>query len=102
MRILCTLQLSLFSNKFCNWGKQPEQGKQVPLCPALPLPSVWTLKPPLWALVQKTTYAPKIYTAMCIMFWMRPYPFQGQVGQGWALEFESFLGPVNSRVFWAL
>ena len=36
-----------------------------------------------------------IYTAPCIMFWMRAYPLQGQVGGGWALEFESFLGPVK-------
>jgi len=36
-----------------------------------------------------------IYTAPCIMFWMRAYPLRGEVGGGWALEFESFLGPVN-------
>jgi hypothetical protein len=44
-----------------------------------------------------TIYAPMIYnyTAQCIMFWMRAYPLQGQVGGGWALEFESFLGPVK-------
>jgi hypothetical protein len=45
-----------------------------------------------------TIYAPMIYTARCIMFWMRAYPLQGQVGGGWALEFESFLGPKNSRI----
>jgi hypothetical protein len=33
---------------------------------------------------------PIIYTAPCIMFWMRAYPLQGQVGWGWALEVESF------------
>jgi hypothetical protein len=38
---------------------------------------------------------PMIYTAPCIMFWMRAYPLQGGVGGGWALEFESFLGPVK-------
>jgi hypothetical protein len=27
------------------------------------------------------------------MFWMRAYPLRGKVGGGWALEFESFLGP---------
>ncbi len=31
-------------------------------------------------------YAPMIYTAPCIMFWMRAYPLWGQVGGGWALE----------------
>jgi hypothetical protein len=29
------------------------------------------------------------------MFWMRAYPLQGQVGGGWALEIESFLGAVK-------
>ncbi len=42
-----------------------------------------------------TIYAPMIYTAPCIMFWMRAYPLLGYVGGGWALEFESFLGPVK-------
>jgi hypothetical protein len=41
-----------------------------------------------------TIYAPMIYTAPCIMFWMRAYPLRGEVGGGWALEFSSF--------FWAL
>jgi hypothetical protein len=34
-----------------------------------------------------------IYTAPYIH--MRAYPLQGQVGGGWALEIESFLGPVK-------
>ncbi len=34
-----------------------------------------------------------MYTALCIMFWMRAYPLLGQVGGGWALEISSFLGP---------
>jgi hypothetical protein len=42
-----------------------------------------------------TIYAPMIYTASCIIFWMRAYPLQGEVGGGWALEFKSFLGPVK-------
>jgi hypothetical protein len=29
------------------------------------------------------------------LFWMCAYPLLGQVGGGWALEIESFLGPVN-------
>ncbi len=40
-------------------------------------------------------YAPMIYTALFIMFWMRAYPLQGQVGGGWALKFKIFLGPVK-------
>jgi hypothetical protein len=42
-----------------------------------------------------TIYAPMIYTAPCIMFWMHAYPLLGQVGGGWALDIESFLGPVK-------
>jgi hypothetical protein len=46
-----------------------------------------------------------IYTAPCIMFWMRAYPLQGQVGEGWAMGFESFLGaememPILLQVNW--
>ncbi len=40
-----------------------------------------------------TIYAFMIYTAPCIIFWLRAYPLQGEVGGGWAW---------NSRVFWAL
>ncbi len=32
--------------------------------PAPPTPSVWALKPPSWALMHKTTYAPMIYTSL--------------------------------------
>ncbi len=60
--------------------------------PDPPPPTVWTLKPPTWALVHKTTYAPMIYTVLCIMFWMRAYPFLGK----W-----EGVGPWKSRVFWA-
>jgi hypothetical protein len=42
-----------------------------------------------------TIYAPAIYTAPCIMFWMRAYTLRGEMGGGWALEFPSFLGPVK-------
>jgi hypothetical protein len=36
-----------------------------------------------------------IYTAPCIMFWMRAYTLRGKGGGSWALEFPSFLGPVK-------
>jgi hypothetical protein len=39
--------------------------------------------------------APMIYTAPCVMFLMRADTLRGQVGGGWALEIETFLGPVN-------
>jgi hypothetical protein len=42
-----------------------------------------------------TIYAPMIYTAPCIMFWMHAYPLREEVGGGWALEFSSFLGLVK-------
>jgi hypothetical protein len=80
------------SNKFCNGGERPEQGEQV-----LP-PSVWALKPPSWALVHKTNYAPMIYTALCIMFWRRGYTVLGQVEGGWALEFSGFWAPNGTRL----
>jgi hypothetical protein len=33
----------------------------------------------------KTLFAPVLYTAPCIMFWMRAYPIRGEVGGGWNL-----------------
>ncbi len=43
-----------------------------------------------------------IYTAPCIMFWMRAYPLRGEMGGGWALEFSSFLVPVKwvFKTYW--
>jgi hypothetical protein len=76
-------------------GIGPSRANKFLYAPAPPPPSVWALKPLSWALVHKTTYAPMIYTAFCIMFWMRAYPLRGQVGEGLALEFESFLGLVK-------
>ncbi len=40
-------------------------------------------------------YAPMIYTTPCVMFLMLEdtRTIRGQVGGGWALEIESFLGP---------
>ncbi len=36
-----------------------------------------------------------IYTAPYVILLMRANLLQGQVGGGWALEMESFLGPVK-------
>jgi hypothetical protein len=36
-----------------------------------------------------------IYTAPYVMFLIRADPLQGQVGGGWALEIDTFLGPVK-------
>jgi hypothetical protein len=36
------------------------------------------------------SYAPMIYTALYVMFWMRADLLQGQVGGGWDLEIETF------------
>jgi hypothetical protein len=79
-RILCTLQLSLDFNKFCKGGDRLSRANKFLYAPAHALPSDWALKPPSWALVHKTTYSSMIYTALCIMFWMRAYPLLGQVG----------------------
>jgi hypothetical protein len=48
---------------------------------------------PGWALLHKTTYAPMIYTSLCVMFLRRADAFRGQVGGGWTLEISNFLGP---------
>ncbi len=40
-------------------------------------------------------YSPMIYKVPCVMFLMRADPLRGQVGGGWALEIECFLGPVK-------
>jgi hypothetical protein len=58
--------------------------------PSPPTPTIRALKPSSWALVHKTTYTPKIYTALRIMFWMHAYPLLGQVGGHWALEISIF------------
>ncbi len=34
-----------------------------------------------------------IYTSLYVMILMRADPLLGQVGEGWALEISSFLGP---------
>jgi hypothetical protein len=41
-----------------------------------------------------------IYTAPCVMFWMRAYPLLGQVGGGWTLDpgIREFLGPVKNGI----
>ncbi len=36
-----------------------------------------------------------IYTAPYLMFLIRADPLRGQVGRGWALEIETFLGPMK-------
>jgi hypothetical protein len=94
-RILCTLQFSSwFLISFVMEGSGSSRAIKF-LLHLPPPPTVWSLKPPSWALVHKTTYASLIYIALCIMFWMRAYPLRGHVGGGWALEIESLLGPVK-------
>ncbi len=94
MRILSTEPYSclLISNKFFNGGGScPSRViiDQGPLCTCSSTPLSMGPETPL---VHKTTYAPMIYTALCIMFWMRADPLLGQVGGGWVLEFSRFLG----------
>jgi hypothetical protein len=74
-------------------GSGPSRANKFLYAPAPPPPSVWALKAPSWSLVHKTTYAPMIYTALCIMFWMHAYPLLGQVRVRWTLEFSSFFDP---------
>jgi hypothetical protein len=86
----------LISNKLCKGvgrrGSGLSRAIKFLYAPAPPSPTVWALKPPSWALVHKTTYAPMIYTALCIMFWTRAYPLRGEAGGDWALEIEGFFG----------
>jgi hypothetical protein len=42
-----------------------------------------------------TIYAPMFYMAPSVMFLMRADRLREQVGGGWALQIESFLGPVK-------
>jgi hypothetical protein len=89
----------LISNKFCNGEERPEPGEQVPLCACSFTPLSMGPETSLMGSLHKTTYAPMIYTALCIMFWMRVYPFLGQVGGGRALEISRFLCPKFVRIF---
>ncbi len=45
--------------------------------------------------MHKTTHAPMIYIALCIMFWMRAYPLLGEVGGGLGPGIREILGPVK-------
>jgi hypothetical protein len=74
-------------------GGGPSRANKFIYAPAPPTPSVWALKPLSWTLVHKTTYAPKIYTALFIMFWMHAYPLLGEEGWG--------LGHGILKFFWA-
>ncbi len=44
--------------------------------------------------VYKTTYGPLIDTALYIMLLIRVNPLFGQVGEGWAIEISTILGPI--------
>ncbi len=44
-------------------------------------------------LVKSTIYAPMIYTAPCIMFWMHAYPFTRASGRGLGTGIREFFGP---------
>ncbi len=96
------MYLTIFSRYLISLvrGSGPSRAIKFLYAPApLPPPPTWALKPPQWALVHKTTYyAPMIYTALCIMFWMRAYPLIGQVGGGWALEILNFWAPNGTRL----
>jgi hypothetical protein len=53
------------------------------------------VKSPCYITCVKTIYGPMIYTGPYIMLLMRENPFRGQVEGGWALDIETFLGPVK-------
>ncbi len=77
------------SSMLFHWGKMGgggiiKRGLIPGMCPV-------TLRPMKHLVL--TIYAPMIFTAPCIMFWMRAYTLCGEVGGDWAW---------NSQVFWAL
>ncbi len=86
-------------------GEWPSRANKFLYAPAPPPTSVWALKPPSRTLVHKTTYAPMIYTALSIMFWMRAYPlltldsqvFGPQMALAYQLDAIS-QGPKNSQI----
>ncbi len=45
--------------------------------------------------VELAIYGPMIYTAPYVTLLMRANPLRGQVGGDWALEIDTFLGPVK-------
>jgi hypothetical protein len=45
-----------------------------------------------------TIYAPMIYTAPCLMFWMRAYPLRGQEEGGVGPGILKFFGPTPSHL----
>ena len=68
------------------WGSGPSRANKFLYAPAPPPLSVWALKPPSWALVHKTTYAPII-----LKF------FGPQMALAYRLDAIS-QGPKNSRI----
>jgi hypothetical protein len=91
--------VSSFLINFVMGGSGPSRAIKFLCAPAPPPPTVWALKPPSWALVHKTTYAPMIYTALCIMFWMCEYPLLEQVG-GFGPGNLKFFGPQMALPYW--
>ncbi len=78
----------------------PSRAIKFLFAPAPPPPHSMGPETSIVAFVHKTTFAHMIYTAMCIMFWMRAYPLLGQVGGGWALEILSFFVPQMALAYW--
>ncbi len=66
--------------KFLNAPERPEQGDYVPLFNCSSISHSMGPETSLVGLLCIITiYAPMIYTAPCIMFWMRAYPLRGFV-----------------------
>jgi hypothetical protein len=55
--------------KFLYAPERPSRAIKFLYASAFLPPSVWAMKHPSWAPVHKTTYAPMIYTALCVMYW---------------------------------
>ncbi len=76
-----------FLTSYSSGSGSTSQKVTVPTVPVpVPVPQHW------YSRVHKTTYAPMIYTALCVRFLMCADRLHGEVG-GLALEIESFVGP---------
>ncbi len=93
VHIMYLTVVSWFLISFVMGGSGPSRANKFLYEPAPPPLSVWALKPPSWALVHITTYAPMIYSAMRILFWMCAFTITWARGRGLGPGILEFFGP---------
>jgi hypothetical protein len=80
-------------------GSGPSRAIKFLYAPAPPTPHSMGSETFLKALVHKTTYAPMIYTALCIMFWMRCISITWASGRGLGPGNLELLGPQMALIY---